>query len=139
MDKEELINFKNYSETDIIHKINAKELSGWISHLTYIEKELLSLIGVYSKNLSIALPNDRILGRLAKKRKENEILLNALNKYSNIRKNLRECDDMQCDTAFMEEHESYRTSYAYHLDKYRRLKDAFYKKAQNNLTIGNHN
>lgn len=138
MGKGELINFNNCSETDIIHKINAKELAGWISHLVYIEKELLNLIGMYSKKLSVALPNDNILGRLTKKQRENETLLNALNKYSMVRKKIKECDDMQCDATFMHEHENFRRSYAYHLDKYRRLKDAFYKIAQNKFNNDNH-
>ena len=44
---------------------------------------------------------------------------------------------MNCDMTFLKEHEAYRKSYLYHLDKYRRLKDEFFDKVQGKFTLIN--
>lgn len=122
------------SDVDITHKINTTELDNWISHIGYIEKELDSLSAIY-KAVVPKLTGDAVLEKLLKKQIENEILLNALNKYVLVRSNLIECDDMQCDMVYITEHESYRRSYLYHIDKYRRLKSELFGIIHDKLTV----
>ncbi len=122
-------------DIDVTHKINAMELENWINHLKYIKKELNNLIGICNKELNEKLEDDSIGGRFTKKRNENDVLLNALLKYNNSRSNIIECEDTQCDMVYITEHESYRKSYQYHLDKYRRLKDDFFDKVQGRFTL----
>ncbi|MCL5128420.1 hypothetical protein [Algibacter sp. L4_22] len=122
------------SDVDISHKANTTELDNWICHINYIEKELVNLSGIY-KVITPKLEDDSILNKLFKKQAENETLLNALNKYVLVRSNLIECDDMQCDMVYITEHESYRRSYLYHIDKYRRLKSELYSIMYDRLTL----
>ncbi|XMO86796.1 hypothetical protein AAFN75_00530 [Algibacter sp. AS12] len=133
IDREKI--FKDDSDVDIAHKINTMELDNWINHLTYIEKELTNLIGIYGIRLNEKLDGDRILNRLVKKQEENKTLLNALNGYAMKRTKIIECDDMQCDMVYITEHESYRRSYLYHLDKYRRVKDEFFKEVHDEFSL----
>lgn len=122
--------FKHDADVDVTHKINSVELNNWINHLKYIKKELVNLIGLCTKELHNKLSDNTIVERFKKKQSENKVMLDALIKYSNSRVNIVECEDTQCDMIYISEHESYRRSYLYHLDKYRRLKDEFFNKAQ---------
>lgn len=123
------------TDVDITHKINTMELDNWINHLKYIKKELINLIGICNKELNDKLGDDSVVERFEKKQNENDILLNALLKYHNSRSNIIECEDTECDMVYITEHESYRRSYLYHLDKYRRLKDEFFNKVQGQFTL----
>jgi len=127
--------FTHDSDVDVTHKINTMELDNWTNHLKYIKKELINLISICNKDLNTKLEDDSVVERFKKKEIENETLLNALRKYANSRSNIAECEDTQCDMAYITEHESYRRSYLYHLDKYRRLKDEFFNKVQGKLTL----
>ncbi len=127
--------FYNDVDVDVTHNINTIELDNWINRLNYIKKELDNIISIYNKDLKNKIADQSVLERFHKKEIENETLLNALLKYSNSRSNLVECEDMQCDMIYISEHDSYRRSYLYHLDKYRRLKEEFFNKVQGKLTL----
>ncbi|QCE42422.1 hypothetical protein [Psychroserpens sp. NJDZ02] len=127
--------FDHDTNLDVTHKINTMELDNWINHLKYIKKELSNLINICKNELSDKLDDNSVSDKFEKKAIENETLLNALNNYSNSRLNIIECEDTQCDMIYITEHESYRRSYLYHLDKYRRLKDEFFNKVQGTFTF----
>lgn len=132
----EILNTEIYdhdSDIDVTHKINTIELENWMNHLKYIHKELTNLIALCENDLSNKLEDNTMVLKFQKKDLENTSLLNALLKYSNSRKEIVECEDTQCDMIFITEHESYRRSYLYHLDKYRRLKDEFFNTVQGQL------
>lgn len=127
--------FDHDTSIDVTHKINTMELDNWINHLKYIKKELINLISICNKDLKDNLGEHDIIERFEKKKSENNTLLNALLKYANSRTDIAECEDTQCDMIYITEHESYRRSYLYHLDKYRRLKDAFFDKVQGKFSL----
>ncbi|WP_299109644.1 hypothetical protein [uncultured Winogradskyella sp.] len=127
--------FHHDSNVDVTHKINTMELDNWINHLEYINKELNNLISICTKDLKNKLNDESVQERFNKKKIENETLLKALQKYGNSRAHIVECEDTQCDMVYITEHESYRRSYLYHLDKYRRLKDGFFNKIQGKFTL----
>ena len=127
--------FDHDTNVDVTHKINTMELDNWINHLKYIKKELSNLINICKNELKDKLDDKSVVDRFEKKEIENETLLNALNTYSKSRLNIIECEDTQCDMIYITEHESYRRSYLYHLDKYRRLKDEFFNKVQGKFTF----
>ncbi|MEZ4792405.1 MAG: hypothetical protein R2783_02720 [Gelidibacter sp.] len=129
--------FCHDNNVDVTHKINSMELDNWMNHLRYIKKEIVNLINICSKDLKNKLEDDTVADRFHKKEIENDILLNALQKYSNSRESIIECEDTACDMVYIKEHESYRRSYLYHLDKYRRLKDEFFNKVQGQFTLLN--
>ncbi|MGB2685822.1 MAG: hypothetical protein WBC43_12490 [Olleya sp.] len=127
--------FDHDTNVDVTHKINTMELDNWINHLKYIKKELSNLINICKNELKDKLDDKSVANKFEKKEIENETLLNALNAYSKSRLNIIECEDTQCDMIYITEHESYRRSYLYHLDKYRRLKDEFFNKVQGKFTL----
>ncbi|WP_034260447.1 hypothetical protein [Altibacter lentus] len=129
--------YSHDSDIDVTHKINSIELDNWINHLKYIKKELNNLIGLCNTNLDQRLEDIEVRQKFQKKENENDALLSALYKYMNARSEIIECEDTQCDMAYINEHESYRRSYLYHLDKYRRLKDEFFSKVQGRFTLLN--
>ena len=135
MKTENLEIFNHDTNVDVTHKVNTMELDNWINHLKYIKKELINLINVCKNELNDKLDDNSVIVRFEKKQVENERLFNALNKYSNSRLNIVECEDTECDMVYITEHESYRRSYLYHLDKYRRLKDEFFSKVQGRFTF----
>jgi hypothetical protein len=127
--------FDHDTSIDVTHKINTMELDNWMSHLKYIKKELSSIISICNNDLKNNLSAHDIVDRFEKKQTENETLLNALLKYANSRMDIAECEDTQCDMIYITEHECYRRSYLYHLDKYRRLKDVFFNKVHGKLLL----
>jgi len=127
--------YKHDTDLDITHKINSMELTNWINHLKYIRKELNNFIGICNKELNNKLDNNNVVSRFKKKQKENEILLKALLQYNGDRSKIIECEDTACDMVYISEHESYRRSYTYHLDKYRRLKDEFFNNINGKFTL----
>ncbi len=127
--------YSHDSDIDVTHKINSIELDNWINHLKYVRKELSNLIGLCSTELDHRVNNENVLQKFQKKESENEALLIALQNYMNSRRDIKECEDTQCDMAYINEHETYRRSYLYHLDKYRRIKDEFFSKVQGKFTL----
>lgn len=127
--------FNHDTDVDITHKINTMELDNWINHLKYIKKELANLIGICNKELNNKLDEGSIVERFKKKQNENDTLLNTLIEYHNTRSNIIECEDTECDMIYITEHESYRRSYLYHLDKYRRIKDGFFNKIKGQFAL----
>ena len=129
--------YNHNTDVDVAHKINTIELDNWINHLKYIKKELANFIGLCGEGLSTKFDDENILQKFQKKDSENENLLKALHKYMGSRRDIVECEDTQCDMAYITEHESYRKSYLYHLDKYRRIKDEFFSRVQGKFTLLN--
>lgn len=129
--------YNHDDNVDVMHKINTLELDNWINHLTYIKKESSSLIGLCDEEQKNNESNNRVLERFQEKGEENETLLAALNKYNVSREQIIECEDTQCDMAYISEHESYRRDYLYHLKNYRNLKDEFFSKIQGKFSFVN--
>ncbi len=129
--------YRHDTEIEVTHKLNTIELDYWIGHLKYVKKEMINLIGICKKDLNKDFDDERILQKLQKKYIESETLLNALLKYKDSRESILECEDAQCDMDFVVEHENYRRSYLYHLDKYRRLKYNFFRKTKDRFTLLN--
>lgn len=127
--------YEHDNDVEVTHKINTIELDNWINHLKYIDKEANNLVNMCTINDK--LEDKTVLQRFQKKKTENSNLLSALLNYSNSRVDIAECEDMNCDMTFIKEHEAYRKSYLYHLDKYRRLKDEFFDKVQGKFTLMN--
>ncbi|TYB80379.1 hypothetical protein ES677_12675 [Bizionia gelidisalsuginis] len=129
--------YNHDDDLEVTHKINTIELENWITHITYIEKELNNLIGLCKQQVNEAEDKESILERFLEKKAKNEVLKMALEKYSLSRANLKECEDMACDMVYISEHESYRLRYLVHLDSYRTIKDDFFSKVQANTEVEN--
>lgn len=127
--------YSHDDNVDVMHKINTLELHNWINHLTYIKRESSSLIGLCDEEQKNNDSKNQILERFQEKEKENEALLASLNKYNVSREQIIECEDTQCDMAYISEHESYRREYLQHLKNYRDLKDEFFSKIQGKFSF----
>lgn len=116
------------SEVEVAHKINTMELHNWINHLTYVRKELNNFIGFYNAQSSDKqLEQERTVQKFEMKQVDNDVILLELQKFKNSRRTIAECQDMHCDMTFIQEHEKCRRMYLFHVDKYRKLKDIFFK------------
>ncbi|AYN67509.1 hypothetical protein D1013_09120 [Euzebyella marina] len=121
------------SDTELIHKINSMELKAWIANLHFIRKELSKIIEICVQQFKEKSSFIEVGKKFEKKEVENENILKALNGYSNNRSIISECDNLHCDMAFIREHEMYRKSYVYHLEKYWNLKEDFYNRLKDSL------
>ena len=115
-DSPEAINFKNSSI----------ELEDWLEHLNYIEKEISSLLNLVkldsgdNPDLVIRIKN------LEQKRETNIDNLRKLMKYRNTLPKAAECEDVDCDMFYVNEHMKFRKIYRDHIENYRRVKEEFY-------------
>lgn len=136
MDKGQTQIFMHDDELDISHKINSIELDNWINHLSYVKKELNNLTTFYNKqHQNKRLHNEEILKDFEMKTVDNDVILFSLMQYKNSREKLMECDSTACDMSFINEHESCRTVYMSHIEKYRALKDQFFSDIKNQVIV----
>ena len=126
---------KHDNEVEVTHKLNTIELDYWIGHIKYVKKEMINLIRICKTDLKSDYNDVAALPKLQKKYLETEALLNVLQKYKVSREDIIACEDAQCDMDFVVEHENYRRSYLYHLDKYRRLKYNLFNKVKDQFTL----
>lgn len=116
-DSPEAINFKNSSI----------ELEDWIEHINYIEKEISNLLNLVKSDLP---ENEDLLVQLKKleqKREKNNNHLDLLLKYRNTLPKAAECEDVDCDMFYVNEHMRYRNMYRNHLENYRNVKEDFFR------------
>lgn len=118
--------FDHDAPETITFKNNSIELENWISHLSYIEKEIENLLNLSKIELSNTLMHTPVLTKLAIKKEENGINLRAFKKYKDSIGKATECEDAQCDMYYVNEHEKYRKIYMCHLQKYRKVKEEYF-------------
>ncbi|MBF4984345.1 hypothetical protein FNJ87_08410 [Nonlabens mediterrranea] len=83
------------NDVDVAHKINTMELENWINHLTYVRKELSSLIAFYhAQPLEKKLENEKATQGFEMKQIENDVILNQLQRFKDSRGSIAECQDM---------------------------------------------
>ena len=114
------------TDVEVVHKYNSIELRGWINQLQYIDSEIDKLLNLYASSLKNSEIPESTLPLFSKRKEVNKLLYETVLKYSNIYSNVWECDDIQCDMAYLEEYDRLRKSYQYHLTRYQKLKDSLY-------------
>lgn len=117
------------NEIDVVHKYNHVELKGWVEQLLYIDKEIDNLLSLYKKSLAgKEIPKN--IQQLFFDRKElNYELYEKVLPYSNTYINVAECDDLQCDLAYLGEYDRLRENYQENIESYQKLKDKLFKEA----------
>lgn len=116
-DSPEAINFKNSSI----------ELEDWIEHLNYIEKEISNLLKLVKSDSSENQELGIRLKNLEQKRETNTGNRDELMKYRNSLPKAAECEDVDCDMFYVNEHMRYRKMYRDHLENYRKVKEEFFE------------
>lgn len=112
------------ADAHIMWKKDVLEVGQWTESLGFIEEELGLLIALaerYPKNSDLR-------SRLEEKRRKNTFLSGELFRYGNTLKNALECDDLACDTYYLDNHEQQRIVHLEHLKGYRKLKIELYTK-----------
>ncbi|KAF9658539.1 hypothetical protein ABHQ57_11145 [Tenacibaculum sp. ZH5_bin.1] len=114
------------SDIDVVHKYNHVELKGWVDQLQYINKEVENLLSLHEYSLVNKTISKEILELFSKRKKVNNELYKTVLSYSNTYVNVAECDDIQCDMAYLEEYDRLRENYQNNLEAYQKLKDKFF-------------
>ncbi|MBC9796821.1 hypothetical protein [Sinomicrobium weinanense] len=111
--------FHTHEDDGVIMKKKDKtEIGNWLEYLEFTAREIEYLIRLESR-----IPGSDALSReLHNIRRENTLQMAALCRYENSMVNALECDDMQCDAFYLNNHEKNRNSCMEHLRKYRELK-----------------
>tara|TARA_R110002049_G_scaffold155109_5_gene319960 strand:+ start:3203 stop:3589 length:387 start_codon:yes stop_codon:yes gene_type:complete len=110
--------YTHEEDSNIMQKKDKIELSNWIDNLEFIHEELELLLEIEDK---VVLSNNtyEVLSDL---KKENKAKLDKLYRYKSAAHNTIECDTMECDAFFIDNHEALRKAYLDYLKKYRVVK-----------------
>jgi len=122
--------YNHDTEVDVVHKYNSIELKGWINQLKYIDSEIDKLLNLFANSVHDREVPEKILILFSKRKEANKKLYETVLSYSNTYSKAAECDDIQCDIAYLSEYERLRKSYQYHISKYQKLKDTLYDQAK---------
>ncbi|MEE4001009.1 hypothetical protein V1T75_11745 [Tenacibaculum sp. FZY0031] len=117
------------SDIDVVHKYNHVELKGWVDQLWYINKEIENLLNLYEYSIVNKTISKETLKLFSERKKVNNELYKTVLSYSNTYANVAECDDIQCDMAYLGEYDRLRESYHKNLEAYQKLKDRFFEEA----------
>ncbi|PXX24929.1 hypothetical protein [Arenibacter sp. ARW7G5Y1] len=113
--------YEHDSDEKLIAKKDALELNNWIGHLVDNNRELEILVNIAKK-----LSNDDLIADLKELILENKLHLGVFYRYKSSMVNLHECEDMECDTYYVNKHEEYRNLYAAILQASHKLKEELY-------------
>ncbi|ADY28991.1 hypothetical protein [Cellulophaga lytica] len=111
--------FYNHEEDrSIMMKKDKEELRNWISNLEFIAEELGYLIEIESR-----IANQKTIKQeLHNLQKENAEMVVEMRRYNNTTLGNLECDTVECDAFYLENHERKRNEYLAHIRKYRKTK-----------------
>lgn len=111
--------FYNHEEDrSIMMKKDKEELRNWISNLEFIAEELGYLIEIESR-----IANQKTIKQeLHNLQKENAEMVVEMRRYNNTTLGNLECDTVECDAFYLENHERKRNEYLAYIRKYRKTK-----------------
>lgn len=116
----------NVHETDgrIMLKKDKVEVNHWTQSMDHISEELKLLLALEDRFLNDSSLHVELLALQG----ENTQKYGMLHRYGNAMQNAWECDDMACDTYYLDNHEKHRTLYMEHLDKFRQIKSKVFSR-----------
>ncbi|RKF02759.1 hypothetical protein C8N26_2605 [Tenacibaculum lutimaris] len=117
------------SDIDVVHKYNHVELKGWVDQLQYIDREIDNLLSLYANSLGEKSIPAGIQELFSERKKLNKELYEKVLPYSITYTNVAECDDIQCDMAYLGEYDRLRENYKDNLEAYQQLKDKLFEEA----------
>lgn len=111
--------FYNHEEDrSIMMKKDKEELRNWIDNLEFIAEELRFLIEIENR-----IANQKTVNQeLQNLQKENAVMVVEMRRYNNTTLGNLECDTMECDAFYLENHEKKRNEYLTYICKYRQTK-----------------
>ncbi|UOX35395.1 hypothetical protein LXD69_07705 [Flavobacterium sediminilitoris] len=126
---------KHYDKDDIERQFINKDILLWKEEVDCINAEIV----FFKQLLKNKKNNDiysKIIEKLETKEKENNILLANLIFYIRKTDGLKECEDIECETYYLNDHILFKNNIESFLFQYKKLKRLAYLKIneQNNLT-----
>lgn len=126
---------KHYDKDDIERQFINKDILLWKEEVDCINAEIV----FFKQLLKSKKDNDiysKIIEKLETKEKENNILLANLIFYIRKTDGLKECEDIECETYYLNDHILFKNNIESFLFQYKKLKRLAYLKIneQNNLT-----
>jgi hypothetical protein len=118
--------YNHDSPEAITYKNNYEELENWIDHLNYIKKEIGILVNLGIGALTNKSEYSHVLLKFMQEKEDNEARLKDLQKYKDDLPRVAECEDVECDMFFVNEHEKFRKTYMKHLESYRVVKEEYF-------------
>ena len=114
--------FDHDSDDQIIQKRSENELAHWLSHVNFITYEGDRMAKIASNVLNNTQLRDAFLNTI----EESILVTKTLNAYKKAMPNYKECDHLECDMFYINQHEEVRRDYLKLIATYRELKDVFY-------------
>lgn len=123
-------------ENILIATLN-KELEDWKKELDFIEKELIFLRSLLNSTLTKSPAKNKedeayLHNTLKKVLENNKVFYGKTINFSNKTMQIRECEDLHCETYFFNEHFEFHNKLGKHLDKVRNLKLIIFKFLEKN-------
>jgi|AntDeeMinimDraft_5_1070356.scaffolds.fasta_scaffold00147_33 hypothetical protein len=116
----------HYRDEEILIITLNQELEDWKKQLLFIEKELLFLTNLLNsispKQKESSEKIKDFHNTLTENTKINTFFIDRTTNFSNKTMEIRECEDVDCETYFFNEHFEFHNKLATHLDKIRDLK-----------------
>lgn len=117
---------EHYREEDIQKLKLESDVENWEASLAFTEKEILffeHLLNYPEFNKSSNEKDvDSLLDQLQRIHKTNRICSDEIVVFSNTLEGMNECEDLQCETYFLNSHEEFRNKIEKHLLRFRALK-----------------
>jgi len=116
--------FSHDTDEHIIQTKRLKNLKMWINHLSYVTNECDWLTKIVSNKIQDKVLRDELL----EKNEINSALLNEFYNYNSSMQSFLECDDLDCDLYYINQHDTFYTKYLKHIEEYRLIKNKVYLK-----------
>ncbi|MEE1964407.1 hypothetical protein V1387_17080 [Allomuricauda taeanensis] len=117
--------FNDHEADDrIMLKKDKVEVGHWAESLEHIDEEIRMLLALEDRFLNDSALHVELLAL----QRENTLKSGMLYRYENAMRNAWECDDMACDSYYLNKHEKHRELYMEHLKSYRKLKSKLFSR-----------
>lgn len=113
----------HYDYDDIQKMYIQKDVKIWKDELSIIAEELSLAKEIFVDYIKTArLSYDNILNSINEYSELNENFQEDLSNYISGLESLKECDDLQCETYFVNDHKDFKNKIDQYFDKYRQFK-----------------
>ena len=112
------------SDNSIMLKKDKAEIGNWIENLEFVNEELEYFDKIEHK----ILKNNSINQLIQTLKRGNTLKLGILYRNENNMSKIMECDSMQCDAYYLNNHEKNRISYIEHLKLHNQIKIKIYER-----------
>lgn len=129
---------QNHQDGDDIQKIFIGwDIINWKEKLETIEEEMTLFANLLSAHLASALDNKsgykNVFFKLEKFKESNTSFQESLIAYNRQLEGLKECEDLQCETYFLNGHTEFKSLIEDYFSQYRSLKKTIFSKLNNEI------